>query len=295
MRSQGMIGDRFHGRPFGWLLDLAGLGRVASGLAVLVLAMTAAAAEPADPALLRIVEGPQRAPENVARDAYRNPAETLRFLGLTPSMTVVEILPGGGKAYWTEILAPYLRDKGKYVAAIADDEAASDARKRVNTDFRNKLVNDPQLYDRAQVNLFGTDRRDIAPPNSADMVLTFRNLHNWMASGDVEAVLESIHKALKPGGILGIEEHRGSPDQPQDPAAKSGYVREDYAIALIEKAGFRLEAASEVNANPKDTKDHPGGVWTLPPSYRLGDQDRAKYAEIGESDRFLLRFVKAPK
>ena len=270
------------------------IGAIGLGLAA-VWSLSAPAQEGVDPALVRIVAGPHRSAENVARDRYRNPVETLHFLGLQPAMTVVEILPGGAMAYWTEIIAPYLREKGKYVAAIADGEAVSDDRKRVNTAFRNKLVNDPQLYDRVQVNLFGPDRRDIAPPHSADMVLTFRNLHNWMASGETEAILESIHKALKPGGILGIEEHRGDPGRPQDPEAKSGYVRQDYAIALIEKAGFKLDAASEVNANPKDTKDHPAGVWTLPPTYRLGEQDRAKYAEIGESDRFLLRFVKAPR
>ena len=139
---------------------------------------------------------------------------------------------------------------------------------------------------------FAGDRHDIAPPGSADLVVTFRNIHNWMARGEAEAAFRSFYKALKPGGVLGVEEHRGRTDQPQDPAAKSGYVRQDYAIALAEGAGFKFVASSEVNANPKDTKDYPAGVWTLPPTLRLGDRDRAKYEAIGESDRFVLKFVK---
>ncbi len=135
-------------------------------------------------------------------------------------------------------------------------------------------------------------KHEIAPPGSADFVLTFRNLHNWIERGEVEGALAAFHKTLKPGGILGVVDHRGRTDASQEAQMKSGYVREDYAIAIIEKAGFTLAGASEVNANPKDTKDHPEGIWTLPPIYRMKDQDRAKYQAIGESDRFTLRFVK---
>ena len=134
--------------------------------------------------------------------------------------------------------------------------------------------------------------QDLVPPGTADAVLTFRNVHNWMADGTADAVFASVFRALKPGGTLGLEEHRGRVDLPQDPLAKSGYVREDVVIGLVEKAGFRLAARSEANSNPKDTKDYPDGVWTLPPSYRLKDKDRARYAAIGESDRMLLKFVK---
>jgi predicted methyltransferase len=238
------------------------------------------------------VEGAQRSPQNVARDDYRHPYEVLRFFGLKPQMTVVEILPGGGLAYWTEILAPYLRDHGKYVAALFDDEATNEEARQLNPAFRKKLADAPKLYDRVALSEFGADRHDIAPPGSADMVVTFRNIHNWMTAGEVDAVFRTFFKALKPGGILGVEEHRGRTDQPQDPQAKSGYVRQDYAVALAEKAGFRLGGSSDINANPRDTKDYPAGVWALPPTYRLKDVDHAKYEAIGESDRFVLKFLK---
>jgi predicted methyltransferase len=142
------------------------------------------------------------------------------------------------------------------------------------------------------VSPFAEKGSDIAPPGTADMVLTFRNLHNWMQRGSIDDVLKVFHTALKPGGILAVEDHRARTDKPQDPDLRDGYVREDVAIDMIEKAGFKLLARSEVNANPKDTKDHPAGVWTLPPTYRMGEQDRAKYQTIGESDRFTLTFVK---
>jgi predicted methyltransferase len=158
--------------------------------------------------------------------------------------------------------------------------------------FAKKMAADPALYGKIVVTEFAGDRYDIALPGSVEMVLTFRNVHNWMADGSADASFREFYKALKPGGLLGIEEHRGNPNEPQDPLAKSGYVREDSAIALAEKAGFKLVAKSEVNANPKDTKDYGAGVWTLPPSYRLKDQDHAKYEAIGESDRFTMKFVK---
>jgi predicted methyltransferase len=231
----------------------------------------------------------------VARDPYRHPYEVLRFFGLRDNQTVVEILPGGAGAYWPEILAPYLRERGKYIAAIGDDEVTNAEARMLNPAFRKKVADTPQLYDRAAITEFGADRRDIAPPGTADLVLTFRNVHNWMTTGEADAVFRTFYKALKPGGVLGVEEHRGRPDQPQDPLAKSGYVRTDVIIALAEKAGFQLAASSEINANPKDTKDYSVGVWALPPSYRMGDQDRAKYAAIGESDRAVLKFVKPAK
>jgi predicted methyltransferase len=260
-----------------------------------MLAPQARSATLEDAALNRLVEGSQRGAANVARDHYRHPYEVLRFFGLRANQTVVEILPGGAGAYWPEILAPYLRDRGKYIAAIGDDEASNAEARVLNPAFRNKVANTPQLYDRVIISEFGADRHDIAPPGTADMVLTFRNVHNWMASGEADAVFRTFYKALKPGGVLGVEEHRGRTDQPQDPAAKSGYVRSDFIVALAQKAGFQFAASSEVNANPKDTKDYSAGVWTLPPNYRLGDQDRVKYAAIGESDRALLKFVKPAK
>jgi predicted methyltransferase len=142
---------------------------------------------------------------------------------------------------------------------------------------------------------FPTDGGDAVPPGSVDMVVTFRNIHNWMSQERAAQAFATMYRALRPGGVLGVVEHRGNPALPQDPHAKSGYVTEDYAIKLIEAQGFRLVAKSEVNANPQDTKDYEQGVWTLPPTYRLGDKDRDKYAAIGESDRFTLRFVKPRK
>ena len=161
-----------------------------------------------------------------------------------------------------------------------------------NTHLLARLQAQPDLYGRVVVTQFNAGLHEIAPPGSADYVLTFRNLHNWVERNEAEGALRAFHKALKPGGILGVVDHRGRTDQTQEAQMKSGYLRQDYAVALIEKAGFRLLGASEANANPQDTKDHPAGVWTLPPTYRLKDQDREKYRAIGESDRFTLKFVK---
>ncbi len=243
----------------------------------------------AQPDLAALVAGPQRSPANVARDPYRHPLDDLRFLSVKPTDTVLEVLPGG-VGYWTEILAPYLRDGGRYIAANSPSD--TDEGRRDAAGLSAKVAADPADYARVETVPFDPGRAETVPPGSADVVLTFRNVHNWMANGTADFAFATFYRALKPGGTLGIEEHRGRPDQPQDPLAKSGYVRQDYAVALAEKAGFKLAAASEINANPKDTKDYPAGVWTLPPTYRLKDQDRARYAAIGESDRFLLKFVK---
>jgi predicted methyltransferase len=271
-------------------MGLAGI--VAAGFA---LAFTLAppphrAAEAPDPALRALVDGPQRSAPNRARDNFRHPYAVLHFFGLKPTNTVVEILPGGG--YWTEILAPYLRTHGRYIAAIAPADTKSEEMQHLNAVLKAKLAASPALYSKAETSAFDGDRYPIAPAGSADMVLTFRNLHNWMEAGDAPGVLHAFFLALKPGGVLGITDHRGRTDRPQDPKAKDGYVRQDYAIKLIEQAGFRFAGSSEVNANPRDTKDYPAGVWTLPPTYRLGAKDRAKYQAIGESDVFVLKFVK---
>jgi len=244
-------------------------------------------------ALTAILAGDQRSAEERARDVYRHPKETLLFFGIRPEMSVLEVWPEPG--WYTEVIAPLLRDKGKYYAAvIAADPTNKHITQRLN-DYRAKLASRPDLYDRVVVVSFPTDGGDVVPPGSLDMVLTFRNIHNWMARDDAAQAFAIMYRALKPGGVLGVVEHRGSPAVPQDPKAKSGYVNEDYAIRLIEAQGFRLVAKSEVNANPKDTRDYEQGVWTLPPTYRLGERDHDKYAAIGESDRFTLRFVKPRK
>jgi predicted methyltransferase len=240
--------------------------------------------------LAPMLRATHRSPANVARDGHRHPAETLSFFGIKDDSTVVEILPGSA-GYYMEILAPLLKERGRYFAAGRDESAApqylADHQK-----FLARLKAEPALYDKVLVTRFNSDRHEIAPPGTADFVLTFRNLHNWIERGEIEGALRAFHTALKPGGVLGVVDHRGRTDMTQEAQLKSGYVPRDYAVALIEKAGFRLIGNSEANANPKDTKDYPEGVWTLPPTYRLKDKDRAKYEAIGESDRFTLKFAK---
>ena len=244
-------------------------------------------------ALTAVLAADYRPAENRARDRYRHPKETLLFFGIRPEMRVLEVWPEPG--WYTEVIAPLLREKGKYYAAvIAADPGSRYITERLDT-YRKKLAERPDLYDRVSVVTFPSDGGDAVPPGSVDMVVTFRNIHNWMFREKAAQAFTTMYRALRPGGVLGVVEHRGNPALPQDPQAKSGYVTEDYAIKLIEAQGFRLVAKSEVNANPKDTKDYEQGVWTLPPTYRLGDKDRDKYAAIGESDRFTLRFVKPKK
>jgi predicted methyltransferase len=233
-----------------------------------------------------VVSGSHRSDEDKARDRHRRPVETLAFFGIREDMTVVEIWPGGG--WYTRILAPFLKDKGKlYLAAYRPGFLIRNA----TNAQREEVAAKPEIFGTPIFTVLEKGAYEVAPPGSADLVLTFRNLHNWMDGGNVEEVLNAMHRALKPGGVLGFVEHRANPGA-QDPRAKSGYVTEEYAIKLVEAAGFKLVAKSELNANPKDTKDHPKGVWALPPSYALGDVDRRKYAAIGESDRMTLKFIK---
>jgi len=259
-------------------------------------AFLAAACAPVPPvppvpdSLAQFAAAPQRSARNVARDPYRHPLETLAFFGVREDSVVVEILPGSG-GYYLEILAPWLMAQGRYIAANRDELAVSPYRED-HQKLLARLAAEPARYGKVVVTKFNAGLHDIAPPGSADFVLTFRNLHNWIERGEIEGALRAFHKALKPGGVLGVVDHRGRTDLPQAAQMKSGYVREDYAIAVIEQAGFRLAGRSEANANPKDTKDYPVGVWALPPTYRMKDQERAKFAAIGESDRFTLMFVK---
>ena len=248
--------------------------------ALVLLAAPAVDAAAKDQALEQAVAAPHRSQNFVARDKYRHPQKVLEFAGIKPTYTVVEVAPGGG--YWTEILAPYLREKGTYYATTSP---------RGLENLRKKLESDKKVYGSVKVTEMGPGS-EIAPAGSADLVLTFRNVHNWMAQGSADQVFKSFYDALKPGGVLIVEEHRARTDQPQDPKAANGYVREDYTIGLAEKAGFKLAGKSDVLANPKDTKDWPKGVWTLPPTLALGDQDREKYVAIGEADNFLLKFEK---
>lgn len=238
-----------------------------------------------------ILSAAHRSPEQRARDPYRHPKATLEFFGLTPTMKVVEIWPGNG--WYTEILAPLLRDRGQLYTAQLDPAGGEYAKKTVD-DFRAKLASRPDLYDKVIVTTLAAppSKEPIAPAGTLDMVVTFRNLHNWMMFGWQREALQSMYAALKPGGVLGVVEHRGNPQLPQDPRAASGYVNEEYAVELIESVGFELVGRSPINANPRDTKDYERGVWALPPNFANGAKDRARYAGIGESDRFTLKFVK---
>lgn len=253
-----------------------------------LLAPPPAQAATADEALARAIHNPARSAKFTARDAVRHPTEELAFFGLTPTSHVVEIWPGGG--YWTEILAPYLAKSGKLTVALPPAKDAEEARfaKR----FMDHVKQNPALFPKLDYATLGPDNADMVPAGSADLVLTFRNLHNWMGGDYAEHAFATFFRALKPGGVLGIEEHRGLATKPQDPKAQDGYVRQDYTIELARKAGFVFEGASEINANPKDTKEWAEGVWTLPPTLALGAKDRAKYEAIGEADNYVLKFRK---
>ncbi|MBI2380046.1 MAG: class I SAM-dependent methyltransferase [Gammaproteobacteria bacterium] len=232
----------------------------------------------------------RRAEGNTARDVYRHPMETLDFFGLKRDMTVVEIWPGGG--WYAELLAPVLAEQGSYYAAHFPAGTKSEYFRKTLAKFQAKLAADP-AYAKVKLTEFSPPAKlDIAPKASADLVLTFRNVHNWMKAGAAKEAFQAMYQALKPGGVLGVVEHRLPADRPQSEQAESGYVQESYVIDLAEAAGFKLEARSEINANPKDTADHEGGVWSLPPTLDLGEKDKAKYLAIGESDRMTLKFVK---
>jgi predicted methyltransferase len=249
------------------------------------------AGKTATQSLEKIAAGDHRSAENKARDRYRHPVETLSWFGLRDDMTVVELTPGGG--WYTEILAPFLEERGKFYAAGYDPNSETDYYRKSAKRFADKLTAKPALYGKVTTTVLQPpDALAIAPDGSADMVLTFRNLHGWIGSGQAEAVLRAAYRALEPGGIFGIVQHRGDASVAQDPKAESGYVNQDYAIALVEGVGFEFVASTEINANPADTKNHPEGVWTLPPGLALEDKDRDKYLAIGESDRMTLKFAK---
>jgi predicted methyltransferase len=237
-----------------------------------------------------ILTGSQRTATDRSRDPYRHPKGTLLFFGIRPRMRVLQVWPEPG--WYTEIIAPLLRAKGRYIGGMVAPDPGSRFLTARLTNYRRLLASRPDLYGGVKVVTFPLNGSDVLPPGSVDMVLSVRDLHEWMALGDAQQALATIYRVLMPGGVFGVVDNRGNPALPQDPRAKAGYVRQDYAIRMIEAAGFRLVATSEVNANPQDTRSYPAGVWALPPDYRLGNLDRAKYQAIGESDRFTLKFVK---
>lgn len=261
----------------------------ASGTAPAAVAPTA----PETPTVERFIAGEHRSAADKARDSARHPAETLAFFQLKPTDTVLEVTPGAG--WWTDILAPFLRQDGRYIALTWDDTVA-DAPKYYasnNAKLREKLASHPELYDRAEISTFNAAAPSaLGKAESVDLVVTFRNTHGWVNGGTAAAMYQGFYDVLKPGGRLGVEQHRAAPGSDPAETSKQGYVSEEAVIALAEAAGFQLLAKSEVNANPKDTKDYAKGVWTLPPSLAEGDTDKDKYLAIGESDRMTLLFVK---
>lgn len=238
-----------------------------------------------------LVTAPHRSADNIARNEYRHPVETLRFFDVQPTHNVIEINPGTG--WYTEILGPYLKEQGALTLTVFADDSARDYAPPLNKAIKELTAN-KDLF--GTVNYVVLDAPEhlgpLAPPASVDRVLTFRNVHSWMADDAAEKVFANFFEALKPGGILGVVEHRAKTDTAQDPRSANGYVREDYVIKLAEDAGFKLVEKSEINANPKDTADYLDGVWELPPRLRTAEENKEKHRAIGESDRMTLKFIK---
>ncbi|MBQ1784004.1 MAG: class I SAM-dependent methyltransferase [Gammaproteobacteria bacterium] len=269
-------------------------------LALMVATVEAAPPQPSTPVqpgeaghsatLTAAINNPLRSDAQRARDLARHPQQTLEFFGISPQMTVIEIWPGAG--WYTDILAPYLAGQGQYIAAHFPASSTIDYFARNRAAFDAKLKASDGYAQVNVVDFAPPQSTKLAPPASVDAVLTFRNIHNWMKAGSDAEAFAAFYAALKPGGVLGVVEHRLPPAREQDPKAASGYVHEAVVIAMAEKAGFKLVARSEINANPKDNADHPQGVWTLPPTLALGDERRDYYLAIGESDRMTLKFIK---
>lgn len=238
----------------------------------------------------QVLSGSHRSQRHVARDVYRNPSATLQFFDVQPNMTVVEIWPGGG--WYTEILAGHV-SAGKLYAAHFPEDSELPYFAKSRSAFKEKLKASPEVYSDVVLAEFSPAQNRLTVPDaSADRVVTFRNVHNWMRTMNEAEAFALFFRVLKPGGILGVVEHRARPGTSWQDMKESGYMTETYVIGLAEQAGFVLDARSEINSNPKDTASHPSGVWTLPPTLRLGDKNRARYLDIGESDRMTLRFVK---
>ena len=242
-----------------------------------------------------VLEGSWRSEANRARDVYRHPRETLEFFGIEPDMTVVELWPGGG--WYAEILAPYLKDDGRYIAAHFWEGTELPQRAFFMDslrEFKARVEAEPEVFGSPEIVPFEPPLASGLPDDaSVDMVLTFRNVHNWMRTHSFEAVLEDVYQALRPGGVLGVVEHRADSHAPIDPEARNGYVHQEEVIRMATEAGFELVATSRINENPKDTADHANGVWTLPPNLRVPEgEDPEFYRAIGESDRMTVKFIK---
>jgi predicted methyltransferase len=290
------------GMPLAALLLVACLGMPASAAAQVAPAASTGQDQPADELvpptsasdftstqLDGMLAGSWRSPANTARDVYRHPKATLQFFGIRPDQTVIEITPGGG--WYSEILAPLLHDNGHYIAAVQAPAGGGEAR-RDGDALHQKFAADAAHYGNAKFVEFDPKAPVLGAPGSADLVLTFRNVHNWVMADTAPAMFKAFFAVLRPGGVLGVVDHRADDDASLATVKQSGYLPTRYVVKLATEAGFTLDESSEINANPKDTKNYPKGVWTLPPTLTLGEQDKAKYQAIGESDRMTLRFVK---
>ena len=251
-------------------------------------------AEDISVALDKAIQGSQRDPVNVARDVYRHPKETLTVFDLSPDMKALEILPGRG--WYTEILAPLMKDSGELTVASFGENHPTKYLRNIHADLMKKMDADPETYGKVKTVMFNNNGylADI-PDNSLDIVMTFRNSHNWIRYGgieNIENIYAAFNRVLKPGGVLGVVQHRAADGSDPKVSAEKGYIPKSYLIDMIEDKGFELVKSSDINANPKDTKDYPEGVWSLPPSYREKEKDKAKYTAIGESDRLTLKFIK---
>ena len=246
-------------------------------------------------ALMHLAASPHRSATHRARDIDRHPIETLSFFGIKKNMTVMEVWPGTS-GWYTELLAPLLRDQGHYIAALWNPKSNSPYVIEGLQTFKTKLASRPDLYSKVTVvALEAPNALHPVTARSIDLIVSFQGLHLWLLHDDAPAMIGALYAALKPGGVLGVVDHRADPLAPNDTQAKLGYINEAYAIDLIKNAGFELLEASDLNANPKDSRDYDQGVWALPPTYRMGDKDRSKYTEIGEGDRFTLKFRKPLK
>ncbi|MDQ2068559.1 class I SAM-dependent methyltransferase [Natronospira bacteriovora] len=278
---------------------------LATAMAALLLGCAPTQPDPRDreavrDAIAQAAEGEYRSDANRARNQYRNPVETLDFFGLDQDMTVVELWPGGG--WYTEILAPVMADNGKLIAANFDPDSDVDYQARIGKAYLERLATEPGIFGKVETVPFDPPRKArLGEPNSADLVVSFRSLHGWVNAGVADDVFRSAMEVLRPGGHFGIVQHRAPSGADTEEWARQGYVPEDYVVRIARNAGFHLAESSEINANPRDTRDHEYGVWTLPPSFRAcrDIRDEAEkqscmdhYRAIGESDRMTLLFVK---
>ncbi len=244
-------------------------------------------------AIQAVMKGKHRRPDNVVRDKYRHPVETLEFFGFKPTMTVLDVGPGDG--WYTELLAPALAKGGKYMATNNDPNGPADQRSTFYGQvFKGFVDGAPEAYGKVETVVIDSKAPKLPQEGTVDLAILMREAHGMVNGGTFTTWLGEIHRALKPKGVLGIEQHRALPDAKPEESAKKGYLPEKWVIEQVEAAGFKLAGKSEINANPKDTKDYEAGVWTLPPSLVKKDKDRDKYVAIGESDRMTLKFVKAP-